>query len=509
MLLNIYHHACGYGYGCERLSPSLVKSGLCVQVRHADDDCIMSWGTQPMGCTLSRRGYGIPLSQYTDTDTIDRLRDILTVTPSPRLGQAAPSVVSFPVFLENRSMIYIPRVFGLDAFGQPPAPLLDLQQGAIAPALTNFVGQLRSTQQRAVEAFMEAVNDPGRRGGLLSLPCGAGKTVVALFLMSLIARRTLVVAAKDFLLNQWSERITEFLPDASVGYLRAQTCDMTGRDVVLVSLQSLALKPYHPDMFRPFDLCVFDECHHLGAEVFSRAMSKVATPILLGLSATLDRKDGLRRVFEWFLGPVVYEVTQQARSNLVVKTLSFPCPDAPDPVSGYGAERIIYGGRVNLARMVSELCSHKPRTDAILDALLICVDRDPGRRVLILTDRRSHVVELESGLVARGVSCSNVGSYVGGMKATALKASESCQYILGTFAMAAEGFDVQALDTLVLASPATSIEQAIGRIGRSIPDLQKHVPLVIDVLDNFSIFRNQANKRRRFYRSRGYASVMM
>lgn len=439
-----------------------------------------------------------------DEEVIERLRNILTVTPKVRPGQGAVPPRSFPVFLESRSTIYIPRVFGLDAFGQPPASSVDLPRGTLAPALSRFVGSLRSTQLDPVDAFMAAADDPCRRGGLLSLPCGAGKTVVALFITSLISRRTLVVAAKDFLLNQWAERISEFLPDASVGYLRAQTCDVAGRDIVLVSLQSLSMKCYGPDLLRPFDLCIFDECHHLGAEVFSRAMSRVATPVLMGLSATLDRKDGLRRVFEWFLGPVVYEATSETRNDFRVQMLSIPCPDDPDPESGYGTERTIYGGRINLARMITEACAHRQRTAAMLDALLACVEQDPGRRVLILTDRRSHIDQLVAGLVARGVPQSEVGSYIGGMKAPALKASEACRFILGTFSMAAEGFDVPALDTLLLASPVSSVEQAIGRIGRSRPELQRHVPIVIDVLDDFSVFRNQAARRRRFYRSRGY-----
>ena len=53
-------------------------------------------------------------------------------------------------------------------------------------------------------------------------------------------------------------------------------------------------------------LFISDECHHLGSEVFSKSMQKVASKYMLGLSATPNRKDGLRKVFEWFIGPIVY-----------------------------------------------------------------------------------------------------------------------------------------------------------------------------------------------------------
>lgn len=459
----------------------------------------------PVGCSLTRRGYGIPLDGAANADIIDKLRDVLTVAPRQTgMNMSGAPPATFPVFLESASKIYVPRAFGLAAFGLPNDQMISLPRGEQAPRLKRFAGELRASQLRPVEAFMEAANDPLRRGGIVSLPCGGGKTVVALHVMSLIGRRTLIVAAKDFLLNQWMERIKEFIPDASVGYLRAQTCDVEGRDIVLVSLQSLSMKSYPPELLRDFDLCVFDECHHLGAEVFSRALPRVSTPITMGLSATLDRKDGLRRVFEWYLGAVVYEAAREDRSDFLVRILTYPCPSTPDPVSGYGKERVLYGGRTNVAKMLSDVCDHRPRTDALLDAVCEIVQRDEGRRVLILTDRRAHIDDITLGLVARGVDPAMVGCYVGGMKQTALKASESCTFIVGTFSMAAEGFDVAALDTLVLASPVSSIEQAVGRIGRARPELRRYQPVIFDVVDDFSVFRNQAIKRRRFYASRGY-----
>lgn len=394
--------------------------------------------------------------------------------------------------------MFVPRAFGLNAFGLPPPSAVHLPRGSAAPGLTRFVGQLRATQLLPVEAFMSAAADPVRRGGIVSLPCGGGKTVVALYIMSQVARRTLIVAAKDFLLNQWLERIGAFLPDASVGFVRAATCDVVGRDVVLVSLQSLALKTYPEGLFSDFDLCVFDECHHLGAEVFSRALPRVSTPICMGLSATLDRKDGLRRVFEWFLGPVVYEAPHERRSDVVVRVLRLP------PFPG-AVERTLPSGRLNLARMISELCAHVQRTDAMLDVLVGCVTDEPGRRVLVLTDRRAHVDDLVRGLVSRGVARADIGPYLGGMTQAALSASTGCAFILGTFSMAAEGFDVPCLDTLLLASPVSSVEQAVGRIGRALPEARRYGPVVIDVVDDFSAFRNQAQRRRRFYVSRGFS----
>lgn len=456
----------------------------------------------PSGCTLSRRGYGVPLNDSHNDQVIELLRDLLTVAPKQNgMGHIA---ASFPIFQESASRLYIPRAFGLEAFGLPFENKVNLPRGEVAPRLKCFVGSMRPAQLQPVKAFMESALDPLRRGGIISLPCGGGKTVVALFIMSQIGRRTLIVAAKDFLLNQWQERIQQFLPDASVGFLRAQTCDVEGRDIVLVSLQSLAMKEYATDLLCGFDMCIFDECHHLGAEVFSRALPKVSTPITMGLSATLDRKDGLRRVFEYHLGPVVFDAVRERTSDFTIKVLRFPCPERLDKNSVYGQERLLYGGRTNVARMLTEVCAHTPRTELMMDVLIGVVALEPARRVLILTDRRAHIDEILECLVHKGVDRQAIGCYVGGMKSSCLKKSESCPYIIGTYAMAAEGFDVPSLDTLLLASPVSSIEQPIGRIGRTKPESRLHQPTVIDVVDDFSIFRNQAQKRKRFYAGRGY-----
>ena len=100
-------------------------------------------------------------------------------------------------------------------------------------------------------------------------------------------------------MTQWYDRITEFIPNAKIGKIQQNTIDIENKDIVLAMVQSLSMKEYNSNIFENFGLVIFDECHHLGAEVFSKAMPKVASKYMLGLSATPNRKDGLKRVFEW------------------------------------------------------------------------------------------------------------------------------------------------------------------------------------------------------------------
>jgi superfamily II DNA or RNA helicase len=85
-----------------------------------------------------------------------------------------------------------------------------------------------------------------------------------------------------------------------------------------------------------------------------------------------------------------------------------------------------------------------------------------------------------------------------------LKESESKNILLGTYTMVSEGFDVPTLNTLVLASPISSIEQSIGRIQRQKEVDRKYIPIVIDFWDNYSLFKNQGFKRHTFYKKNGY-----
>jgi superfamily II DNA or RNA helicase len=97
-----------------------------------------------------------------------------------------------------------------------------------------------------------------------------------------------------------------------------------------------------------------------------------------------------------------------------------------------------------------------------------------------------------------------VGYYVGGMKESALKESESKQVVLATFSMAAEGLDIKSLTTLFMITPMTNIEQSVGRILR-----QKHefAPIVVDIIDSHDNFQRQWVKRKCFYKKQNYKII--
>ena len=449
--------------------------------------------------TLNLRGYGIPKATLSTTE-IDELKQELTVSPAGNPLMPTSAVPSFPLYMESSKKLYVPKYFGLSKFGAPDADKLSDGRDIDVP----FTGSLRPEQMKPVDAFLCAANDPLRRGGILSLPCGSGKTVIALHIIARMRKKTVIVVHKDFLLTQWKERIEQFMPTASVGLIKAKHCDVKDRDIVIASLQSLSMKEYSDDVFQDVGMLVIDEVHRTGTEVFSRALQKFNFRYSLGLSATVKRKDGLTKVFVWFIGDVVFKVSRRKDTSLNVVMREFFVKDP-----AYCSEHFINGKALNLARMVNNVCEYEPRTRMMVSVLRDVFDRSGGtRRFLVLSDRKSLLNRIHALLQEEndGRRHMTSGFYIGGMKPSALEESLSKHVILATFSFASEGFDAQHLDTLLLASPKTDIEQSVGRILRVHAGGERvNAPLVIDIVDGFSMFDRQANKRRAFYKRHGYS----
>lgn len=452
---------------------------------------------------LSRRGYGID-KDVVGAEECDKIRKELTVSPivipgcGPMGGGAG--VAKILLYLESNKRLYVPKCYGLKRFGAPGVE--KLEEGDDVISGLKFNGSLRADQLKPVEAFMKAARNPLKTGGIINLSCGAGKTVIGLYILALLGKKTMIVVHKDFLLEQWRERISQFLPGARVGLIKAKALDVVDKDIVIASLQSLSMKDYPDEVFKGIGLVIVDEVHRTGTEVFSQALRKVQFKYTLGLSATVTRKDGLSKVFQWYIGDVVYRKKRQS-DNVYVHVLDFEDAD-----QAYSREELLWNGKPNIARMINNICEYEPRTrmiaGVISDMVLQGLKGDKKRRkVLVLSDRKAHLGAIQ-GALKGGVTS---GFYVGNMKAEELAKSETKDVILATYAFASEGFDAKDLDTLILATPKTDIEQSVGRILRQKEQDRENVPLVVDVVDGFSLFERQGEKRRAFYKKMGFKFV--
>jgi superfamily II DNA or RNA helicase len=125
-----------------------------------------------------------------------------------------------------------------------------------------------------------------------------------------------------------------------------------------------------------------------------------------------------------------------------------------------------------------------------------------GRKILILTSRRNHIADILMKIEERQIA--TCGPYVGGMKESELEHTKQQRILVATYAMAEEGFDCQALDTLIMATPKKELEQCAGRILRKKKNDRKFIPLIIDIKDDFSNFARWFSQRNKHYKEKNY-----
>lgn len=437
---------------------------------------------------IGKRGYTLPKGNLS-LEEQQSIRDELTV--SPYVPGAPVQAEGFPVYRESPKRFFIPRHYGIGKYGMPDETRISQGDDIDVP----FDGALRDYQQRITDKFIKHVKTGGRfgGGGLLDIYTGAGKTVMALNILSRLKKKTLIIVHKGFLVQQWEERIRQYLPSARIGRIQAQVVDVDDKDIVIGMLQSLSMKDYHEDQFASFGLTIVDEVHHISSEVFSRSLAKIVTFYTLGLSATMQRKDGLTKVFKMFLGDIVHKEKRDKEHQVLVKGIAYSVDD-----DEFNEVEYDYRGNPKFSTMISRLCSYNHRSEFLLEVIKRELARDPSQQIIVLAHNKSLLKYLHDAIDHRNIA--TVGYYIGGMKEADLKASELRKVIIATYAMAAEALDIKTLTTLMLATPKTDVVQAVGRILRQ----KGHQPVVLDVIDAHEPFKNQWKKRMAFYKKEGY-----
>lgn len=434
---------------------------------------------------LGKKGYSILKSNLSTKEQL-YIRDELSVKAYIPKSPVQPE--PFTIYRESPNKFYLPRYFGQDTFGDFSENKLPLGDDIDI----EFTGDLREYQINIVNKYINFVKESG--GGLLDVDPGKGKTVMGLYIIAKLKKKTLVIVHKSFLLNQWIERIQQFLPNARVGKIQGQIVDIENKDIVIGMLQSLSQKEYPENLFDSFGLSIYDETHHLGAEVFSRCMMKTITNYTLGLSGTMQRKDGLTKVFKMFLGDIIHkEKTDTSEHKVIVKAIHYKVND-----DDFNEIKYDYRGNPLYSTMISKLCNYNHRSEFIIKVLQTELENNLDQQVMILAHNKSLITYLHQAIEHRNIA--TVGYYIGGMKEADLKISEGKKVIIATYAMASEGLDIKTLTTLIMASPKTDVCQSIGRILRT-----KHTsPLVVDIIDSHDIFEKQWYKRRQYYMKQKY-----
>jgi superfamily II DNA or RNA helicase len=483
---------------------------------------------------LTHLGYAIRKDSLTNEQNT-KIQKELNVAPK-QMGRFAPQADSWPVYQESASRYYLPRAWGLTEFGEPEASIL-VDGNPIREDLT-FVGKPYDYQKEIVDNFVKV------GAGLICVPCGRGKTFMAINVAARLGRKFMVVVDKEFLLQQWSGELKSLMPGIRIGIIQENKKQIGLVEEVVVSknipelkaelkelglkvggtkdellarlnaakppvkavpveydcciamIQTLVQRDFDETDFRSFGLAIFDECHHLGASHFSRALFKVQTKYMLGLSATPVRDDGLTKVFEWFIGkPVYWEKIREADPDVIVRKVEFEADD-----DAYTREPTDFRGELILATLLTQILEYEPRNQRI-DEVLKDLVAEPERRILVLSDRITHLERIERGL-PKGTTASY---YIGGMKENVREGgAKTAQVLLGTYAMASEAMNIKTLNTMVMVSPRKKIEQSTGRILRVQKGDRVVAPLIVDIVDSHGVYQGQWLKRKAYYKKCAY-----
>ena len=372
------------------------------------------------------------------------------------------------------------------------------EAGTSLPA--RFLGTLRDGQAAAVEAL--AAHDCG----VLAATTAFGKTVVAAALIARRGRNTLVLVHRQQLLGQWIEQLRAFLSleHDDIGVIGGGKRKPSGRiDIALI--QSLVRKGEVSDLVAGYGHLVVDECHHLSAVSFELVARRSKARYVLGLSATVARKDGHHPIIFMQCGPVRHRVdarSQAARRGFMhrvrLRETGFRLPTGQED-----------GRPVPMPAIYGALAADEVRNALIVGDVLTALEA--GRHPVVLTERRGHLERLRGCLEG---SVPNLVVLRGGMNSGERRAAEAAmqacnggaRLVLATGRYLGEGFDDPQLDTLFLTMPISwkgTLAQYVGRLHREHEG--KSEVVVHDYVDAaVPVLTRMAAKRQAGYRSLGY-----
>jgi superfamily II DNA or RNA helicase len=368
---------------------------------------------------------------------------------------------------------------------------------------TRFLGELTAEQKKAVAALLK------HETGVLAATTAFGKTVVAANMITARGRNTLVLVHRRQLLEQWVARLRTFLdiPANEIGVIYGGKKKPTGIiDIAL--MQSLVRGGVVSDLVADYGHVVADECHHLSAVSFEAIAQQAKARFVLGLSATVTRKDGHHPIIFMQCGPVRHRVDARTQAAarpfehmVIFRRTEFRIPrNQPDE-------------KPPIQELYAKLTQDSARNDLIFDDILSALEA--GRSPVVITERKDHL-EMLAGRLSKFAK--NVVVLRGGMSAQRTRAANETlgaisggeeRVLVATGRYLGEGFDDARLDTLFLTMPISwrgTLAQYAGRLHRL--HAPKRDVVIYDYVDeNEPMLAKMATKRELGYRSLGYRAV--
>jgi superfamily II DNA or RNA helicase len=426
--------------------------------------------------------YWIPKINFTS-----ELKSLLEPLPFKTVGISKPLVLwhSHP----TRDLIGVPKFFGISSQGIAEQDKRELGESCSLSLHPDI--KLKELQVIGVDKYVESMQSWG--GGFFVADCGFGKTFAMASVLIRLGRKSMIVAPNLTLLSQIYSELQKSVEGISLAILQGapnpkKLDSLSKANVIIASLATLAQCTYPPSFWKTVGTVLFDEAHLMCAKSLSAILPHIPARYLGGFSATPFRGDKLDHVLYWLLGPTAFvyqrtpEITGKSGTVIIQKTpgehFSTPFSFAPSAM---------------FSLLLNSIAAHEERNKKILELVLkYCETR---QNVLVLTAFREHATFFFTSLQDAGISCQLL---LGGKR----KKEEKTKCTVATYKLLEMGYDDKTIDTLILCTPKSSIQQTVGRVEREAPG--KAVPLVIDIVDNNPMLLGMWKKRQKFYKTRGF-----
>lgn len=356
-------------------------------------------------------------------------------------------------------------------------------------------------QKTAVEAMRRT------SCGILQSPCGSGKTQMGIALAAVLKRKVLWVTHTQDLLTQSFARAEQYFPAETLGTITDGKVRL-GSHMTFATVQTLSkldLTQYRD----AWDVVIVDECHRLAGSptqvtMFYKVMNSLAARYKYGLSATVHRSDGMIKSTFAVLGPVVYQVPDEAVADKIMKVRI--C--RRDTGLAINRSCLDTDGTLVYNELLSCLGESRERNELIVKDLI----SQAGHSCLVLASRLEQLRNIRNMLPEelREVSAMIDGSMTSKRgKAEREAAIEDMRtgrkrILFASFGLAKEGLDIPRLDRLYLVSPQKDyavVTQSIGRIARKADG--KTDAVCYDYVDDIQFCENQFKRRKTHYRKAG------
>lgn len=457
---------------------------------------------------IDSRGFVIK-KKVVSKELHDLIRNDLTVKSEANNTFGKPQY--FKVYTEDDENYYLPKFWATDNIDIEPVIKLKYKTKYVANF--KFNGVLENTQDRpqieVIEAMLKIFYDEETNmlkpwaSSIISIRTGGGKTVLGLFLTCFLNYNTVIFCHTASLFEQWIERINQYIPNAKIGWIQGDQIKIENCNIVIAMIQTVmtARKDYSKLLHR-FNFAIYDECHHLGAKVFSSVMRQFQPAYSLGLSATVDRDDKLDRVFKWFLGQTGYVMEGTLNYDIGIQVYKFDidhCENFRTIINRFTRKPSITEMNVNLTEI-------QERNNLIVQVIKNTFIQAPTRQMLVISHFTKHLFLLKEMLDETFPN--DIGIYTGPIvKKLKLHPEkkvelENKKIILATYKVMSEAIDIKNLDTIFQVTNMKKVIQVCGRILRKAKEQYENQPLIMEIKDELDVFNGMHNSRMKQYKDK-------